>query len=79
MKFRIITEKGKRFIWVRQIVEYSAYKLNTKFGIPSSRTIRDWATKGFINRPLRNGREVYYEINYILGKIKERRFKCQKT
>lgn len=67
--YGIIKEGDKEYILVSQIPEYAKKHYNTSFGIPSYRTIRYYMSEGIIDRPLKHGRETYFELQYILNVI----------
>ena len=68
-KYTIVKERNKEYILASEAVKYAQDKFGTVFGIPSHRTLRFYATEGIIERPLKLGKEVYYELDYIMNVI----------
>lgn len=69
LKYKTIEEGGRKYIFAPQAVAYAKERLGTSFGIPSYRTIRYYVTKGVFERPLRRGKETYFDLEDILNEI----------
>jgi len=67
---------GSKYIQVKDIPEYAREFFNTKFNIPSARTIRWWSMKGIICKPKRFNKETFYEVDYIMQIIMQRMIDC---
>jgi len=67
--YKIIEEGGKKYIFAPQAANYAKECLGTAFGIPSYRTIRYYVTHGVFERPLRLGKETYFDVENILNEI----------
>jgi DNA-binding transcriptional MerR regulator len=68
-KFGIINEGSREYILVSKVPEYAKEHFSTSFSIPSYRTIRYYVSEGIIDRPLKRGRETFFELEYILSVI----------
>ena len=69
IRYKIVEEEGKEYILVSQVPDYAREYFNSKFRIPSYRTIRYYVTKGVFHRPEKLGRETYFEVAYIMKAI----------
>lgn len=68
-KYKIIEEDGKEYIFASQVSDYIRERLHTSFGVPSYRTIRYYVTNGVLERPLKRGKETYFDADRIVSEI----------
>lgn len=67
--YKMTKENGKEYILAAQASPYAEERLKTSFNIPAPRSLRLYVKEGIIERPMRRGKEAYFEVEYIIGAI----------